>query len=80
MIKQVTETRPGRTKLSNLREAVNPAAIQMFEELREKAESVYREHGFTPLGTSTENVWHALNKGGYNQQGAYKGYHFKGVN
>ena len=34
MIKQVTETRPGRTKLSNLREAVNPAAIQMFEELR----------------------------------------------
>jgi hypothetical protein len=34
MIKQVTETRPGRTKLSNLREAVNPEAIQMFEELR----------------------------------------------
>jgi hypothetical protein len=35
MIKQVTETRPGRTQLSNLREAVNPEAIQLFEELKE---------------------------------------------
>jgi hypothetical protein len=34
MIKQVTKTRPGRTQLSNLREAVNPEAVQLFEELK----------------------------------------------
>ena len=35
MIKQVTTVRPGRKQLSNLREAVNPEAIQLFEELKE---------------------------------------------
>tara|TARA_A100000164_G_scaffold360247_1_gene373745 strand:- start:258 stop:1160 length:903 start_codon:yes stop_codon:yes gene_type:complete len=34
MRKQVTKTRPGRTKLANLREAVNPEAVKLFNELQ----------------------------------------------
>ena len=35
MKKQATEHRKGRTKLANLREAVNPQAVKLFNELQQ---------------------------------------------
>ena len=34
MVKQVTEHRKGRTNLANLREAVNPQAVELFNHLQ----------------------------------------------
>ena len=44
MRKQVTKTRPGRTKLANLREAVNPEAVKLFNELQNLPTPTARDH------------------------------------
>ena len=43
MIKQVTEHRKGRTKLANLREAVNPQAVELFNHLQSLPTPTARE-------------------------------------
>ena len=44
MVKQVKEHRKGRTKLANLREAVNPETVQLFNELQSLPTPTARDH------------------------------------
>ena len=43
MLKQVTEHRKGRTNLANLREAVNPQAVELFNHLQSLPTPTARE-------------------------------------
>ena len=43
MVKQVTEHRKGRTNLANLREAVNPQAVELFNHLQSLPTPTARE-------------------------------------